>query len=491
MIAIYARQSIDKKDSISIESQIEFGKREALDEEYSIYQDKGYSGKNTNRPAFEKMMEDIRIGKVNKVVVYRLDRVSRSIVDFADFINSLEDQGVSFVSATEKFDTSTPMGRAMLYIVVVFAQLERETIAERVKDNYYSRVKKGGLGGGPAPYGFDIVKTNINGVKMSIYEANEEIKNVVKIFDEYAKPNTSLADVQRFLAAQNIPTKSGKSWDNSKLASVLKSPAYVKADASIYSYYQYKGALMANDIDEFIGENGCVLVGKREANTRKYTDVTNHILALAPHEGVIDSDKFLYIQNKLVQNKQIKNLHKGKYSWLTGFVKCKHCGYAFSVKRSKTKDGLTNYFACSGRYLHKVCVAEQTHRVEDVETYVENWLIDFIKQAPTKAPIKKEAVSANLNKIKEIDARIQSLIISLENASSTSMTYINQRIEQLDNEKQEYLKRHSAEVASCVGHSTLPNYDLDSLSFEDKKNLAILLISQVNLSMESIEIVLK
>ncbi|MDY3925708.1 MAG: recombinase family protein, partial [Anaerotignum sp.] len=135
MIAIYARQSVEKKDSISIESQIEYAKREIFSEDYRVYQDSGYSGKNTNRPAFHQMMEDIRNGSIEKVVVYRLDRISRSIMDFADFIDVLESNRISFVSATEKVDTSTPLGRAMLYIIVVFAQLERETIAERVRDN--------------------------------------------------------------------------------------------------------------------------------------------------------------------------------------------------------------------------------------------------------------------------------------------------------------------------------------------------------------------
>lgn len=151
MIAIYARQSIDKKDSISIETQIEYAKKEACGEDFKVYSDKGYSGKNVKRPAFEKMMGDVHSGLVDKIAVYRLDRISRSIVDFADFINELEEAGVSFVSATEKFDTAAPMGRAMLYIIIVFAQLERETIAERVKDSYYARVKKGALGGVARP----------------------------------------------------------------------------------------------------------------------------------------------------------------------------------------------------------------------------------------------------------------------------------------------------------------------------------------------------
>ena len=214
MIYIYARQSIDKKDSISIETQIEYAKREIYGEDFKVYQDKGYSGKNTNRPAFEQMMEDLETEDVSKVVVYRLDRISRSIVDFADFINTLEEKKIAFVSATEKFDTSSPMGKAMLYIIIVFAQLERETIAERVRDNYYARVKKGALGGGPAPYGYDIVRQVVNGTKMSVYKENDDIENVRKIFELYSSPNTSLADVQRYLIEHNIKTTSNKNWDN-------------------------------------------------------------------------------------------------------------------------------------------------------------------------------------------------------------------------------------------------------------------------------------
>ena len=102
MIAIYARQSIDKKDSISIDTQIEYCRHEASNtDNIKTYVDKGYSGKNTNRPAFEQMMSDISAGLITIVIVYRLDRVSHSIVDCADFINTLENKKTSFISATE------------------------------------------------------------------------------------------------------------------------------------------------------------------------------------------------------------------------------------------------------------------------------------------------------------------------------------------------------------------------------------------------------
>ena len=114
--AIYARQSVDKKDSISIESQIEFCKYELKGGSYKEFKDKGYSGKNTERPQFQDLMRDIEKGLIRKVVVYKLDRISRSILDFANMMEQFQKYGVEFVSSTEKFDTSTPMGRAMLNI---------------------------------------------------------------------------------------------------------------------------------------------------------------------------------------------------------------------------------------------------------------------------------------------------------------------------------------------------------------------------------------
>ena len=119
--AIYARQSIDKKDSISIESQIEFCKYELRGGSCREYQDKGYSGKNTDRPQFQMLVEDIKRGLIARVVVYKLDRISRSILDFANMMALFQEYNVEFISSTEKFDTSTPMGRAMLNICIVCA----------------------------------------------------------------------------------------------------------------------------------------------------------------------------------------------------------------------------------------------------------------------------------------------------------------------------------------------------------------------------------
>ena len=152
MTGIYARQSIFKKDSLSIDAQIELCKQQAQGD-FIVYKDAGFSGKNTNRPEFKRMMSDVKSGKINRIVCYRIDRISRSIADFGKIWDELNAHSVEFVSVSEQFDTATPIGRAMLYIIMVFAQLERETTAQRVTDNYYKRIHAGAWPGGPAPFG--------------------------------------------------------------------------------------------------------------------------------------------------------------------------------------------------------------------------------------------------------------------------------------------------------------------------------------------------
>ncbi len=489
MIAIYARQSIEKKDSVSLETQIAYAKKEILSEDYKIYQDAGYSGKNVNRPAFSEMMQDIECGNIEKVVVYRLDRISRSIVDFADFIDILESKNIGFVSATEKFDTSTPMGRAMLYIVVVFAQLERETIAERVKDNYYARVKKGAWGGGPAAYGFDLVRTTIDGKKATIYQPNEHIAIVQQIFEIYAKPFTSLADVQKILIQQGSLSAGGVHFDNTKLSSILKNPAYVKADIAIYNYYQTKGVIFANDAESFDGEHGCVLVGKRDASERKYKDVSNHLLAITHHKGIIDSTTFLYCQQKLAKNKQIKNQYKGQYSWLTGLVKCGHCGYAFSVRFANTKEGRTPYFVCSGKYLHQCCDVKQTHRVKEVEDFVQAKLIQEAEHYHLRREQKQNTImKEQQQKIADIDAKIENLIHTLENASQISAEYINRRIETLHQEKQLLLHQFAEALTTYNSMEMIPFSAKDWVTADicTKRDIARNMLEKVVLSKEGI-----
>ena len=208
MIAIYARQSIEKKDSVSIEAQVEKCEAFCSAQNYKIYKDVGYSGKNINRPQFSQLLEDIKSGLIKKVVAYRLDRISRSIADFSQLLILFDKYNVDFISATENFDTNSPMGRAMINIVMTFAQLERETIVERVTDNYYFRANNGYWAGGYAPYGYKIKHIiGDDGKRHSILEISEEQAKIVKkIYDMYINKKISMRKIAQQLNYDKVPT---------------------------------------------------------------------------------------------------------------------------------------------------------------------------------------------------------------------------------------------------------------------------------------------
>ena len=150
-IAIYSRKSkySDKGDSVGnqIEIAMEYIKTNYLPKEYdveiAIFEDDGFSGGTIDRPKFQEFLFKESEEPFDVLICYRLDRISRNIADFSNLINKLTNLGTDFVSIKEQFDTKTPMGRAMMYIASVFAQLEREVIAERIRDNLIELAKTG------------------------------------------------------------------------------------------------------------------------------------------------------------------------------------------------------------------------------------------------------------------------------------------------------------------------------------------------------------
>ena len=184
-IAIYARQSKFSESGESIENQVKLCKEYANKLGYTninIYKDEGFSGGNINRPEFKQLLEDAKNKEFNCLICYKLDRISRNISDFSKLIDNLNNLNISFISIKEQFDTSTPMGRAMMFISSVFAQLERETIAERIKDNMYELARNGYWLGGNAPLGFKsckILNTDNNSSKSKyVYKLEPVTSNI-------------------------------------------------------------------------------------------------------------------------------------------------------------------------------------------------------------------------------------------------------------------------------------------------------------------------
>lgn len=480
MDAIYARQSVEKADSLSIPGQIELCRRETSGE-VRVYQDRGYSGKNTNRPAFQKLMADVERGRVRKIVVYRLDRFSRSIADFGRLWEVLKRHGVEFVSVNETFDTSTPMGRAMLNIIMVFAQLERETTAARVRDNYYQRVKRGAWPGGPAPYGFSIGRLpDAEGKRIPTLVPNGDAGAAEDIFRAYARPGASLGSVARALNHAELPAPKRRTWDNVTLSRLLHSPLYVMADEDVFLYYKGKGLNVANPMEEFDGLHAGMLVGKRDRSAGKYRDAREQLFSLANHVGLIPSGLWLTCQYKLDENRRLGGCGRGRHTWLSGLLKCAACGYSVKVNR----DGGKYYLLCSGRSNLGLCGESIRADLRELEANVAAELERILAECPDAEDEPEDRCAGELA---EIDRKLDRLMDALAESSDLSMAYVNRAVERLEAQRAALLQR---QTEPCAGpQRPLRRLRFASLEFEQKKMAAAEFIREVRLAGDAAEVV--
>lgn len=495
--AIYTRQSVDKLDSISIESQLEFCKFELRGGSYEYYSDKGFSGKNTDRPDFQRMMGDIKAGKIKRVIVYKLDRISRSILDFTSMMEEFHKYGVEFVSCTEKFDTSSPMGRAMLTICVTFAQLERETIQMRVTDAYASRSKHGFYMGGRVPFGYKLVPHTINGKKTSCFAIVPEEAEIVKfIFEEYAEPMKSLNDIALQLNEDELSTKRGNPWDGSMVAAIIKNPVYVRADLDVYEFFKSQGTNIVNDPMDFIGTNGCYLYNGHNTKNKRLT-LEGQTLVLAPHEGIVPPDVWLKARRKCMNNKAISRPTKAKNSWLVGKMKCAKCGHSLAVRNNN--GGANKYLLCSWHIRTHACEGVGCVDGEKLESFVldamRNQLIEF--DVLSGRIERKDNPRLTELKIKEqkLTDEIDSLMDKVQSANSVLMEYINKRILELDTERNniQYEIRQLSVASAPNDLDTIRDYmeRWDDLSFDDKRTVVDMLISSVKVTKETVDITWK
>ena len=493
MIAIYARQSVDRIDSISIEQQIELCKYETRGEDFKTYIDKGYSGKNTNRPQFTQMMNDIKEGYIHSVIVYKLDRISRSILDFSNMMETFGKFHVQFVSATEKFDTSSPMGNAMLNICIVFAQLERETIQKRVADAYYSRSQKSFFMGGPIPYGFKKVPTIIDGVHTSMFEQiYEEAEQIKLIYDMYSRPFVSFGNILDEMNKLGLK-KRGRHWERPRIRDILINPIYVKADLDVYNFFINHGVDVVNPPTDFIGVNGCYNYKAQDAARKKSTVLEGSHIVLAPHKGIIDSDLWLKCREKCMGQKQIRPIHKAKNTWLAGKIKCGECGYALVAKQfNKRKD---RYLLCSHKINAKACKGAGTIYTNEMEKLIYNEMKKKLAQFKTLSKSEKNVPNTELTELTikkvEIDNEINSLLECVQNSDDVLFRYINERITELDCKKCEIEERikekqQIKEIPAQKINNHLTAWN--ELTFEDKRQVTDTLIKVIYATSDKVTI---
>lgn len=320
-VAIYCRKSTEEgldSDFNSLDAQrqscesfITSQKNEgwvALPESYS---DGGFSGSNTERPGLQALLRDVEAGKVQVIAVYKLDRLSRSLIDFVALLEKLEKHGVAFVSVTQHFNTATPMGRLMLNILICFAQFERENMIERVRDKIAATKRLGKWCGGQPPLGYDVVP---GGRKIVINEA--EAAQVQAIFDLYLELR-SIAEVKRELDERGWVNKrrtsrkgrisGGNPWLKSTLGNLLGNITYTGRIA-------YQGEI-------YQGE----------------------------HQAIIDIETYEKVQHMLAQQKQCRGAERRikHYALLRGLLRCGACDCGMTYSWSRRNAKLYGYYHCA------------------------------------------------------------------------------------------------------------------------------------------------
>jgi len=257
------------------------------------YDDGGYTGANTERPALQKLLSDIKDGNINCVIVYKVDRLSRSLLDFSQLLEFFEQNNVTFVSVTQAFNTNTSMGRLTLNILLSFAQFEREIISERTRDKMGAAKKKGKWIGGRPALGYDLDKVN-----HKLIVNQDEAKIVREIFDLYLEKH-SLLSVAIALNEKSRKTKSYTAAKGNKFGGIKFKSTGVQLIVKNTLYtgrVSYKGQLYPGEherivSDEVFKEAQEILANNRRerkvAGTTKNMGLLNNILCCKACESTM------------------------------------------------------------------------------------------------------------------------------------------------------------------------------------------------------------
>ncbi len=367
-----------------------------------LYDDGGYSGGSMERPALQQLMEDIQAGKINIVVVYKIDRLTRSLADFAKLVEVFDRHNVSFVSVTQSFNTTTSMGRLTLNVLLSFAQFEREVIGERIRDKIAASKKKGMWMGGCPPLGYDIKERQLIINK-------KEAETVQYIFDCYLELKT-IIKLKEHLDMKGVKSKSwvsvngrehkGQSHGRGALHHLLSNPVY--------------------------------------AGYIRHRDVINEGL----HEPIIPKEKWQEVQDCLIShsrterghNKQsLKYILQGKIFDMDGVI--------YTPMRANKGKKQYRYYVSRNRIENRTALKDVIARVpaSEIETLVENSIVAEIKDINILSSIlgmksdykTLEHISMHL-KMEGIHACVHRVIVDtdqlrVEISAQNLATFINQQ----------------------------------------------------------------
>jgi site-specific DNA recombinase len=362
--ALYVRVSTDEqaKEGYSLDAQEEKLEAFCFSQGWEIkklYREEGQSAKNTNRPQLKLLMSELTSFDV--VLVYKLDRLSRSVADINELLQIFEKHGVSFKSATEPYDTTTAQGKLLINIFASLAQFEREQLSERVRMGMEKKTKTGKWPGGMAPYGYKITDKNLE-------VNNDEVEVIKKIF-EFSK-TFGFFTIARTLTKLGYKTRNGDSWHVDTVRGIANNPVYA-------------GYLTFNEsVKEY----------KKPPREQKLYE--------GNHEKIISREEFWELQDVLEKRRGSGGKRETSNYYFSSILKCGRCGHSMSGHKSPS--GKT--YRCSGKKAGKKCTSHII-KEEYLLSTVLNQLDDLFKNIHGST----EVTDVNQTKINQLEQELKSI----------------------------------------------------------------------------------
>lgn len=470
--AIYSRKSKFTGKGESVENQVEMCRQyinlhltDVDKDNIVVYEDEGFSGGNTARPQFQAMVNAIRKREIDLVICYRLDRITRNLNDFSGMMKDFEEYNVIFVSVKEQFDMTNPMGKAMMNLTAVFAELERETIRDRIRDNMHELAKHGRWLGGNTPTGYKSVelvnKITVDGREKKAYKleiVKDEAVLIHLIFSKFLE-TSSLTKVETYLLQNHIKTKNTKNFSRFTIRAILSNPVYMIADKEAWDYYEEMGVEIYAEQSAFDGRHGIMAYNKTEqkpGKSNKVRDMKEWIIAVGKHKGMIPGKEWVKVQRLLGQNNS-KSYRKQKsnQALLSGLLFCGNCGSFMRPKQSqrvnangekvysylcetKEKSRMKNCAIKNpqGNELDKMICDEIKRLSENSSEFVQKLRkAEKIVKGDTKEYDRQ--IEQLKTSLRQTEKEIQALVDSLSKAGQTAAYgYITDKINVLDEKKQ-------------------------------------------------------
>ncbi|WP_108671832.1 recombinase family protein [Peribacillus acanthi] len=374
-IAIYCRVSTDEqaREGVSLAEQKErlsaYCRAMGWNIDTTLYVDDGYSAKNMERPQLTKLINAVKNGIISKVMVTKLDRMSRKLLDLLQLIDLFQENEVSFISISESFDTNTPSGRLTLQVLGAVAEFERERIRERVLDNMFHAANSGKWLT-QSPYGYDLVEK-----ELSINEKESLI--VKKVYDLYLNKGLGYYTIAKKLNEEGIPSKYNKEWSLRSIKLILTNPAY-------------KGTLVWNRTDSSKKK-------RKEKEEEEWVTVEDCLPV------IIEKETWDAVQER-INKKPMASRAQSSPHLLGGLLKCGKCGGGMSISWSGSKNKRFRVYRCSNNKNKGTCTSKQ-YRANEVEEWFKQGLLGLASSLNHQTIIEfseKESISFDTNKEQKV-----------------------------------------------------------------------------------------